>query len=158
MAQINKNLQQLFFNQNEYFLFVDFEYYKKWWILISILIFFKKGYRNCLFFRKEYKFYKNIAVVGIKKNDRKVRRRTKGYSKKFLQKHSDTNCIYCKTKLNPENSSVDHIIPISKGGNNSQLNLVVVCRECNNERGDLEFKTYLKIKNEEFKKIEFPFI
>lgn len=158
MSHINKSLIQLFLNKKEYFLFVDFNFYKKWWLTILILIFFKRGYRNCLFFRKEYKFYKNVVVVGIKNNDKKIKRRTKGYSKKFLQKNSDTNCIYCKTKLNTENSSVDHIIPISKGGNNSQLNLVVVCRDCNNERGDLEFKTYLKIKNEEFEKVESPFI
>lgn len=158
MAQIINNLNQLYFNKNEYFLFVDFEFYKKWWIIICILIFFKRGYKNCLFFRSEYKFYRKVAVVGMKNNDRKVKRRTKGYSKKFLEKHSETDCIYCKTKLNPENSSVDHIIPISKGGNNSQLNLVVVCRDCNNERGDLEFKTYLRIKNKEYNKIKYPFI
>lgn len=158
MSQINNNLWQLFINKNEYFLFVDFKFYKRWWLLIYIIIFFKRNYKNCLFFRKDYKFYKEIAVVGIRKNSKKIRRRTKGYSKKLLDNHHVSNCIYCKTKLNQENCSVDHILPISKGGNNSKLNLIVVCKDCNNERGNLEFKTYLKLKNEEYKDIKFPMV
>jgi 5-methylcytosine-specific restriction endonuclease McrA len=42
-------------------------------------------------------------------------------------------CVYCnKNKAN----SIDHIIPISKGGNNSLINLTIACISCNSKKGN----------------------
>jgi len=156
MSGFIHNLKDIYFSK-EYYLFLDISFYKKWWILIRILIFLKFGYRNCEFYRHQYKFYKNIIIVGIKKG-KKSKRRTKGFSKKFLQKNKDTKCIYCESKLDDQNASAEHIIPISKGGNNSQINLIVACKDCNNERGDIDFLKYLRIKNPKFKNHKYPFV
>lgn len=40
-------------------------------------------------------------------------------------------CIYCNSI---HNLSIDHIIPISKGGENTLSNLVVACRNCNSSK------------------------
>ena len=45
-------------------------------------------------------------------------------------------CVYCGVKFNknikPER---DHVIPISKGGNNIKENIVPACRSCNSIKG-----------------------
>jgi 5-methylcytosine-specific restriction endonuclease McrA len=57
-----------------------------------------------------------------------------------------------KDLLNHENATADHIVPISNGGNNCQVNLIVCCKDCNAERGNSEFKSFLFIKNKKYKK------
>jgi len=152
------NLKNLLFSNEEHYLFIEHNLYKRWWLLIKILVFFNPFYKTCCFYRQKYKFYKNVVVVGVKKTDKKIRRRTKGFSKSFVDKNINSKCIYCECKLNHENASADHIVPISKGGNNNQLNLIVVCKKCNNERGNLDFLTYLRLKNPNFKNEKCPFV
>ena len=40
-------------------------------------------------------------------------------------------CIYCGQSLSIENITIDHLIPLSKGGTNYIDNLVPSCLECN---------------------------
>ena len=41
-------------------------------------------------------------------------------------------CVYCRIEFNCENlPERDHVIPISKGGNNTKENVVPACRNCN---------------------------
>ena len=41
------------------------------------------------------------------------------------------HCGYCGRKLSPTSMTVDHIVPVSRGGGNSIENLMPCCRECN---------------------------
>ena len=117
-----------------------------------------KNYKSCEIFRKKYKLMEDFVVVGLKYNGKNVKRRTNGYAKEFLIENGEASCLYCETKLNNENATADHIIPISEGGNNTQVNLIVCCKDCNNERGNIEFKTYLSTKNKKYKKQDNLFI
>lgn len=45
-------------------------------------------------------------------------------------------CHYCGRKVDESSSSLDHVIPRSKGGPNSQDNLVLSCLSCNNKKAD----------------------
>lgn len=42
-------------------------------------------------------------------------------------------CAICKTT---EKLTVDHIIPLSKGGSNDLNNLQILCKSCNSKKGD----------------------
>ena len=44
-------------------------------------------------------------------------------------------CHYCNKQLTRFNATLDHIQPISKGGNNSYDNLITSCLHCNSQRG-----------------------
>ncbi len=60
-----------------------------------------------------------------------------------------TECFYCreKTKL-----TLDHVVPLAKGGAHSIGNLVMACRSCNSSKNDkllVEWKLYLaKVSND----------
>ena len=45
-------------------------------------------------------------------------------------------CIYCGDTFNLKNLSRDHIIPLSKGGEDKWMNSVTACKRCNNLKGD----------------------
>ena len=46
-------------------------------------------------------------------------------------------CHYCHRKFPPEQLSMDHIVPVARGGRSVRGNVVPCCKECNNK------KTYL---------------
>ena len=144
--------------KDQHFLSVSEEIWNRWFWLISPIIWSKKDYKFCIIYRKKYKFQKNIVVIGLKWAGKNVKRRTSGFAKQFIVDNRNARCIYCENKLTMFNATTDHIVPISEGGNNSQVNLIVTCFDCNNERGSMPFFQYLKIKNPKFKFSKRPFI
>lgn len=52
-----------------------------------------------------------------------------------LDKAVGNPCQYCGTTITLANISIDHAIPICRGGNNNADNLVGICRECNPIKG-----------------------
>ena len=60
----------------------------------------------------------------------------------ILEKYN-YKCAYCDTEFEVENMPTrDHVIPISRGGNNTKENIVPACKSCNREK-------YNKILTEE---------
>jgi 5-methylcytosine-specific restriction endonuclease McrA len=45
-------------------------------------------------------------------------------------------CVYCQTLFTLSSLTIDHVVPISKGGTNNIHNLVLACRDCNHSKGD----------------------
>lgn len=50
-------------------------------------------------------------------------------------------CHYCRTALDGSTATIDHVIPLSRGGSNYANNLVLACVECNVKKGN-SFKSY----------------
>jgi CRISPR/Cas system Type II protein with McrA/HNH and RuvC-like nuclease domain len=144
---IIKVLRFLLTSSDSHFLSVDKKTYKRWKYLIILSVKLNTKYKSVEIFRRKFKVLEDFVVVGLKYSGKNVRRRTSGFAKEFVEQNKDARCLYCDGQLTSENATADHIVPISKGGNNTQVNLVVCCKDCNSERGDLDFKYYLSKKN-----------
>ena len=137
--------------EHPHFIYVSKKMWYKWGLIIKLSVLMNSNYKSCLIYRKKYKYMTDIVVVGLRWYGKNVKRRTSGFAKEFLKENSNVKCIYCSENLIDDNATTDHIIPISEGGSNAQINLVVTCFSCNNERGNADFYKYLKIKNPSYK-------
>ena len=144
---IFKVLKFLITSEHSHFISVDKPTYKSWRYLIILAVKFNKNYKSVEIFRKKFKVLEDFVVVGLKYSGKNVRRRTSGFAKEFIEQNKNATCIYCDSKLTFDNATADHIIPVSEGGNNCQVNLIVCCKDCNNERGNLDFRYYMSKKN-----------
>lgn len=56
-------------------------------------------------------------------------------------------CYYCHQKVGRKNLTMDHVVPLSRGGKSKKGNIVPACKECNNKKKymlPLEWEEYLK--------------
>jgi CRISPR/Cas system Type II protein with McrA/HNH and RuvC-like nuclease domain len=47
-------------------------------------------------------------------------------------------CMWCDSPLADETATLEHVIPVSRGGTDARANFVLACAGCNNERGNPE--------------------
>ena len=52
-------------------------------------------------------------------------------------------CHYCGQKFPKEELTLDHIVPLARGGRSTRGNMVVCCRKCNMEKKYLTPSTYI---------------
>jgi 5-methylcytosine-specific restriction endonuclease McrA len=45
-------------------------------------------------------------------------------------------CQYCYSKFPEKKLTIDHVVPLSKGGRHEWTNVVTACSKCNNRKGD----------------------
>jgi 5-methylcytosine-specific restriction enzyme A len=58
----------------------------------------------------------------------------------------EANCYYCKKRFHPSTLTLDHIVPIIRGGKTTKSNCVPACKDCNNQKKYLlpvEWQQYL---------------
>lgn len=72
----------------------------------------------------------------------------------FKKKHyyRGVRCAYCWIHLEYKEATVDHIVPITKGWQNSESNYTFACRQCNMMKWNIEPKTkamteFLKLRD-----------
>ena len=66
-------------------------------------------------------------------------------SRWWQQKLSIGLCYYCGRLFSPKDLTMDHIVPLARGGRSSKDNLVACCKECNTKK-----KTLLPIEWDEY--------
>lgn len=56
-----------------------------------------------------------------------------------LAKHTtDGMCFYCRELLTKENATIDHYVPLSKGGEDREWNFRPSCTICNALKSDMQ--------------------
>lgn len=68
----------------------------------------------------------------VRRERAKVREAKK--SRWWQQKTADGLCYYCKKKFAFKDLTLDHIVPLARGGTTSPGNVVPACKECNKQK------------------------
>jgi 5-methylcytosine-specific restriction endonuclease McrA len=58
------------------------------------------------------------------------------FSRMNIYLRDDGQCQYCSSLITKEESTIDHVLPISKGGKTSWQNCVAACGKCNASKAD----------------------
>ena len=86
-----------------------------------------------------------ITEEQVRREKEKARslRRTAWWNRKV----QEGICYYCHKRFGKDQMTMDHIVPISRGGKSRKGNIVAACKECNNRKKyllPLEWDEYLK--------------
>ncbi len=80
-------------------------------------------------------FAYDLDEADIKRERRKARDlRSSQWWKRRLNKGV---CHYCGRGVTPKDLTMDHIVPIARGGKSTKGNVVAACKECNNAKKQL---------------------
>ncbi len=60
--------------------------------------------------------------------------------KKNTLKRSRNKCCCCGKKLTLQTMTMEHIVPVSRGGKNEPENLIALCKECNQLKGNMLYR------------------
>jgi len=90
-------------------------------------------------------FAQDLDEADIKRERAKARAlRSSQWWKRRLAKGT---CHYCRQAVSPGDLTMDHIVPIARGGKSTRGNVVPACKSCNNEKKQrlpMEWGDYLR--------------
>ncbi len=90
-------------------------------------------------------FFSDTAEEDIKKEKLKAQRIRK--TQWWKRKCAGGVCYFCGRKMHPRDLTMDHVIPLIRGGKSNKGNVVPACKECNTKK-----KYLLPIEWEEYRK------
>jgi len=90
-----------------------------------------------------------ISEQDIRREKEKARRLRK--TAWWMRKTQEGTCYYCNRDVGRNNLTMDHVVPLSRGGKSKKGNIVPACKECNNKKKYLipiEWEEYLEMLSE----------
>jgi 5-methylcytosine-specific restriction endonuclease McrA len=88
-------------------------------------------------------FISQVTEEDIKKERAKAQQLRK--SQWWKRKRAVGVCYFCNRKVAPKELTIDHIVPVIRGGKSTKGNIVPACKDCNNKK-----KYLLPIEWEEY--------
>lgn len=90
-----------------------------------------------------------VSEEEIKREKEKAKKLRR--SEWWLRRINQGICFYCKKNVGREQLTMDHVVPLSRGGKTRKGNIVPACKECNSKKKYLlpiEWDAYLdRIQN-----------
>lgn len=77
-------------------------------------------------------FFLSIDDAFLKKERDKARKLRA--TQWWKRKRSTGICHYCQNSFLPKELTMDHIVPIARGGKSEKFNVVPCCKECNTKK------------------------
>ena len=90
-------------------------------------------------------YFDTADPAHIRREKHKARELRK--SQWWKRKRSSGICYYCGRKFPPEELTMDHLVPLARGGRTTKGNVVPCCKECNSRKKYLlpiEWQEYLE--------------
>ena len=89
-------------------------------------------------------FIVTVTEEEIKREREKARalRKTRWWKQRLAR----GTCYYCGHRFSPDELTMDHIIPIIRGGKSTKNNIATACKDCNNKKKHMlpmEWEEYL---------------
>lgn len=81
----------------------------------------------------------------------KQRRRVQRLKVVLMGGRPQAPCVHCGRELIFTMLTLDHVVPRSQGGTYTLENVRLACFDCNQERGDEDFETFNKRKQNQRK-------
>ncbi len=90
-------------------------------------------------------FFSNSSdeEIAREKNRAKELRRTQWWKRRL----AEGKCHYCQHPFHPADLTMDHVVPLARGGKSLKGNVVPCCKECNSQKKYLlpvEWTAYLE--------------
>lgn len=95
--------------------------------------------------RQRYARLYNIKISDVRLSDLEWVCKPQDLAKLYDDQHG--KCIYCGVELKPEETQIEHVLPLSKGGRHNVDNISLACRDCNylkNSRNGEDFMKFLE--------------
>lgn len=89
-------------------------------------------------------FYEPVEPDVLRRE--RARARELRESQWWKRRVSDGLCYYCRRRVGHRALTMDHLIPLGRGGRSVRGNLVPACKDCNNRKKSLlpvEWQEYL---------------
>jgi 5-methylcytosine-specific restriction endonuclease McrA len=89
-------------------------------------------------------FIDDTTDIAIKQERQKARelRQSQWWKRQLARGH----CYYCGKSFPPSELTMDHVVPLARGGKSKKGNVVTACRDCNNKKKymlPVEWEEYL---------------
>ena len=88
-----------------------------------------------------------VQATGAEVKREKEKSRLLRKSRWWQQKIARGECNYCGRRFPPSELTMDHIVPLIRGGRTTKGNVAPVCKECNTKKKYLlpmEWEAYLQ--------------
>ena len=82
--------------------------------------------------RMQFKLPKILRLLARHKSTLKVR-----LTRFHVFTRDDFTCQYCARQFSMKELTLDHLVPLSRGGKTSWENVVTACQKCNGKKGNL---------------------
>ncbi len=93
--------------------------------------------------------YEGMSEQEIRQEKEKARHLRR--SSWWMRKIQRGVCYYCNSEVGKAHLTMDHVVPLSRGGKSKKGNIVPACKACNNKKKYLlpiEWEEYLKSLSE----------
>ncbi|MBF0280689.1 MAG: HNH endonuclease [SAR324 cluster bacterium] len=90
-------------------------------------------------------FFITVSTEEISKEKQKAQTLRK--SQWWKNKRACNRCYYCQNNFPAKNLTMDHIVPLARGGKSTKSNIVACCKNCNSQKKyflPLEWEEYLE--------------
>lgn len=90
-----------------------------------------------------------VAPPTIRQDDMANRKKNSRAKRAAMLKRGFTKCVWCGCQLDLDNSTIEHIIPLKRGGLDNANNRTLACVPCNSSRGhDMPELRATEVRNE----------